>query len=439
MTYSHSTSCEEQQRPFDLTLTSSLFETQEKLSERDKLEITPRICCRGCNKQLKMGIHDAYGNRPGENSGPGENSAPRARSALHPPSPASSRHRGAETGARAAPAAGGPGSGCAARRVPAEGAGRGAGWRSFRAFASVAGRSGCAVGSRVSLPPSLLPLSSWLPRAMLLPSDVARLVLGYLQQEKLLATCREFILESSDLKEYAEHCTEDGFIPACLLSLCGKNLTTILNEYVAMKTKETTNEVPAMMSSLWKKLDYTLSQIRSMQNSTGFSANQRTRTRSGIVEMKRQRMLQQSAPANSGLLSVAHQSGPQNSASVVPPQVIHRPTINQSVSQARLNTLLVHHSQAQENKMNTGDFIHIQVPSSQERKLHSNLLSPGRRKSESQKRKNIVASGPLSATRNSQDPDEAITEKESEPLEEFIDGNFPKLSLEDKFIVLYLN
>uniref|UniRef100_A0A8B9SFD7 Nuclear protein, coactivator of histone transcription n=1 Tax=Anas platyrhynchos TaxID=8839 RepID=A0A8B9SFD7_ANAPL len=154
-----------------------------------------------------------------------------------------------------------------------------------------------------------------------LPKDV---VSSYkLQAEKLLATCREFILESSDLKEYAEHCTEDGFIPACLLSLCGKNLTTILNEYVAMKTKETTHEVPAMMSSLWKKLDYTLSQIRS-----------------GIVEMKRQRMLQQSAPPNPGLLSVAHQSVPQNSSSIVPPQVIHRPAINQNISQARLNTLL---------------------------------------------------------------------------------------------------
>ncbi|NWS56608.1 NPAT protein, partial [Chunga burmeisteri] len=256
-------------------------------------------------------------------------------------------------------------------------------------------------------------------------------VTGYLQQEKLLATCREFILESSDLKEYAEHCTEDGFIPACLLSLCGKNLTTILNEYVAMKTKETTNEVPAMMSSLWKKLDYTLSQIRSMQNSTGFSANQRTRTRSGIVEMKRQRMLQQSAPANSGLLSVAHQSGPQNSSSIVSPQIIHRPTINQTTSQTRLNTLFVHQSQTQENKISTGDFIHIQVPASQERKLHSNLLSPGRRKSESQKRKSIATSGPLSATRSSQDPDEVIIEKESEPLEEFIDGNFPQLVIEN--------
>ncbi|XP_028940401.1 protein NPAT, partial [Antrostomus carolinensis] len=253
----------------------------------------------------------------------------------------------------------------------------------------------------------------------------------YLQQEKLLATCREFILESSDLKEYAEHCTEDGFIPACLLSLCGKNLTTILNEYVAMKTKETTNEVPAMMSSLWKKLDYTLSQIRSMQNSTGFSANQRTRTRSGIVEMKRQRMLQQSAPANSGLLSVAHQSGPQNSSSIAPPQVIHRPAMSQSMSQTRVNTLFVHPSQSQENKITTGDFIHIQVPASQERKLHSNLLSPGRRKSESQKRKSIATSGPLSVTISSQDPDEVLIEKESEPLEELIDGNFPQLVIEN--------
>ncbi|NWV27416.1 NPAT protein, partial [Origma solitaria] len=257
-------------------------------------------------------------------------------------------------------------------------------------------------------------------------------VAGYLQQENLQATCHQFILESSDLKEYAEHCTEDGFIPACLLSLCGKNLTTILNEYVAMKTKETTNEVPAMMSSLWKKLDYTLSQIRSMQNSDfRFSSNQRLRTRSGIVEMKRQRMLQQSAPANSGLLSVAHQSGSQNSSSVVTPQVIHRPALTQSMPQTRVNTLFVNQSQTPENKINTGGFIHIQVPTSQERKLHSNLLSPGRRKSESQKRKSTATSGPLSATRSSQDSDEAVIEKESEPLEELIDGNFPQLVIEN--------
>ncbi|KAK2510080.1 hypothetical protein MC885_004871, partial [Smutsia gigantea] len=84
---------------------------------------------------------------------------------------------------------------------------------------------------------------------------------GYLQQENLTSACQTFILESSNLKEYAEHCTDEGFIPACLLSLFGKNLTTILNEYVAMKAKETSSDVPAIMSSLWKKLDHTLSQI----------------------------------------------------------------------------------------------------------------------------------------------------------------------------------
>ncbi|RMC07331.1 hypothetical protein DUI87_16790 [Hirundo rustica rustica] len=269
---------------------------------------------------------------------------------------------------------------------------------------------------------------------MLLPSDVARLVLGYLQQENLQATCHQFILESSDLKEYAEHCTEDGFIPACLLSLCGKNLTTILNEYVAMKTKETTNEVPAMMSSLWKKLDYTLSQIRSMQNSDfRFSSNQRTRTRSGIVEMKRQRMLQQSASANSGLLSIAHQPGAQNSSSVVPPQVIHRPTINQSIPQTRLNTPFLNPSQTPENKINKGrealDLLTIR--STICNFLINYVINFLERFSESQKRKSIATSGPLPATRSSQDSEEAVTEKENEPLEELIDGNFPQLVIEN--------
>uniref|UniRef100_A0A452GZ79 Protein NPAT C-terminal domain-containing protein n=1 Tax=Gopherus agassizii TaxID=38772 RepID=A0A452GZ79_9SAUR len=265
---------------------------------------------------------------------------------------------------------------------------------------------------------------------MLLPSDVARLVLGYLQQEKLLATCREFILESSDLKEYAEHYTEEGFVPACLLSLFGKNLTTILNEYVAMKTKETTNEVPAIMSSLWKKLDYTLSQIRSMQNSAGFSANQRTRTRNGIAEMKRQRILQ-SAPPTSGLLSIAHQSGQLNSSCMAPTQIIHRPTVNQNVSQTRLNMLFAHQSQTQENNVSTGDSIHILVPGPQERKFNSSLLSPGRRKSESQKKKSIASPGPHSTSRSFQDSSVVVVEEESEPLQELIDGNFPQLVIEN--------
>lgn len=42
------------------------------------------------------------------------------------------------------------------------------------------------------------------------------LVEGYLQQEGLSATSQAFILESPNLKEYAEHSTEDGAIPACV-------------------------------------------------------------------------------------------------------------------------------------------------------------------------------------------------------------------------------
>uniref|UniRef100_A0A672H717 Uncharacterized protein n=1 Tax=Salarias fasciatus TaxID=181472 RepID=A0A672H717_SALFA len=103
---------------------------------------------------------------------------------------------------------------------------------------------------------------------MLLPSDVARLVLGYLQEEGLSATSRAFIHESPNLREYADHTAGDGAIPACVFSLFGKGLTTILNEYVAVKTKESRHEVPAVMTSLWKKLDFTLNQIKKLNEET---------------------------------------------------------------------------------------------------------------------------------------------------------------------------
>ncbi|XP_014444278.1 protein NPAT [Tupaia chinensis] len=239
---------------------------------------------------------------------------------------------------------------------------------------------------------------------MLLPSDVARLVLGYLQQENLISTCQTFILESSNLKEYAEHCTDEGFIPACLLSLFGKNLTTILNEYVAMKAKETSNDVPAIMSSLWKKLDHTLSQIRSMQSSPGFAANQRARTRNGIAEIKRQRRLtSQTAPVTSELLTLPYLTTSPLTAS----QVI-RPT-GQITTPMRSNFVVVNHSQSQDT-VTTGEALNI-IPGPQERKSHASLMSPGRRKSESQ-RKNITLSGPHSVIRNFQDPNAFAVEKQ---------------------------
>lgn len=243
---------------------------------------------------------------------------------------------------------------------------------------------------------------------MLLPSDVARLVLGYLQQENLTSTCQTFILESSNLKEYAEHCTDEGFIPACLLSLFGNNLTTILNEYVAMKAKETSNDVPAIMSSLWKKLDHTLSQIRSMQSSPGFAANQRARTRSGIAEIKRQRRLaSQAAPVSSELLTLPYLSGQFTTSPLTATQVT-RPT-GQISTPLRSNFVVVNHSQSQDS-VTTAEALSI-IPGPQEKKTQASLMSPGRRKSESQ-RKSITLSGPHSTIRNFQDPNAFAVEKQ---------------------------
>ncbi|XP_030895472.1 protein NPAT isoform X1 [Leptonychotes weddellii] len=249
---------------------------------------------------------------------------------------------------------------------------------------------------------------------MLLPSDIARLVLGYLQQENLTSTCQTFILESSNLKEYAEHCTDEGFIPACLLSLFGKNLTTILNEYVAMKAKETSNDVPAIMSSLWKKLDHTLSQIRSMQSSPGFVANQRVRTRSGIAEIKRQRRLAaQAAPVSSDLLTLAYLSGQCTTPPPPPPPPpaatqVMRPT-GQISAPLRSNFIVVNHSQPQDTTA-TGEALNI-IPGPQEKKTQTTVMSPARRKSESQRKSNTL-SGPHSTIRNFQDPNAFAVEKQ---------------------------
>ncbi|XP_006899126.1 PREDICTED: protein NPAT [Elephantulus edwardii] len=284
------------------------------------------------------------------------------------------------------------------------------GGTSCRGFSAATGTRRCGAGAVAVYTFSISqPLIVVAPAAssMLLPSDVARLVLGYLQQENLTSTCQTFILESSNLKEYAEHCTDEGFIPACLLSLFGKNLTTILNEYVAMKAKETSNDVPAIMSSLWKKVDHTLSQIRSMQSSPGFAANQRARTRNGIAEIKRQRRLaSHAAQVSSELLTLPYISGQFTTAPLTATQV--RPT-GQITAPLRSNFVVVNHAQTQDT-VTTGETLNI-ISGPQERKNHASLMSPARRKSDSQK-KTITLTGPHSTIRNFQDPNAFAVEKQ---------------------------
>ncbi|XP_041734429.2 protein NPAT isoform X2 [Coregonus clupeaformis] len=223
---------------------------------------------------------------------------------------------------------------------------------------------------------------------MLLPSDIARLVLGYLQQEGLCSTSQALIRESPNLKEYAEHSSDDGTIPACVFSLFGKNLTTILNEYVAVKAKETSEEtqIPIMMTSLWKKLDFTLNQIKSMQNSPSVSQNQRLRTRNGIVNMRgRQRALSSTQSPSSGFLSSSAPPSAQGIASPLDtPQSIlgHSTPVCYSSQQTRPSPICSTQPQIQDGgrllvNVNRESPLQIMVP---DNRLTPGPLSPGRRK-----------------------------------------------------------
>ncbi|XP_051522117.1 protein NPAT-like isoform X2 [Myxocyprinus asiaticus] len=214
---------------------------------------------------------------------------------------------------------------------------------------------------------------------MLLPSDVARLVLGYLQQEGLTATSRTFIFESPNLKEYAEHSSEDGVIPACMFSLFGKNLITILNEYVAVNAKETSqeNQIPAVMTSLWKKLEFTLNQIKSLQNSPTVQINQRLRTISSIQSMRpQQRPLSALQSPLSGNLPVTPAGQCVSPVSTPQGMLGHSTPMSYTAHHTRPSTLCL--SQSGESPLQ------ILVP---DQRLNPGPLSPARRKCDSPRRR----------------------------------------------------
>ncbi|KAM3875335.1 protein NPAT [Diretmus argenteus] len=256
---------------------------------------------------------------------------------------------------------------------------------------------------------------------MLLPSDVARLVLGYLQEEGLSATSRAFIRESPNLKEYAEHSTEDGAIPACVFSLFGKGLTTILNEYVAAKAKESIHEVPAMMTSLWKKLEFTLNQIKSLLNSPAISASQRMRSRVGVRDLRRQRASTLStagsfvcapAPKTSPIINPVH---PTHSV------LGHSTPGSYTTLQTRPASVSDTHFQIQE-----GDSpVQMLVP---EHRLTPGPMSPGRRKWDSPRKRGSGLSGSSGTGRSTMNVSSLAVEPQPE---EVVEENFPQLVIEN--------
>ncbi|XP_045929354.1 protein NPAT isoform X2 [Micropterus dolomieu] len=256
---------------------------------------------------------------------------------------------------------------------------------------------------------------------MLLPSDVARLVLGYLQEEGLSSTSQAFIHESPNLKEYADHTTEDGTIPACVFSVFGKGLTTILNEYVAAKTKESCPEVPAMMTSLWKKLDFTLNQIRSLQNSPAISASQRTRSRIGLANMARQRVLTVASAGGVVCSSVSETS------SILSPAHTSHSMLGHSTPMS----YTAPHSQPQTQDVSrllaTPRDSPVQIIVSEHR-LNPGPLSPGRRKWDTPRKRGGATSGSSGPGRCAMTASSFSAEPQPE---EAVDGNFPQLVIQN--------
>uniref|UniRef100_UPI0037E7C7CD protein NPAT n=1 Tax=Semicossyphus pulcher TaxID=241346 RepID=UPI0037E7C7CD len=264
---------------------------------------------------------------------------------------------------------------------------------------------------------------------MLLPSDVARLVLGYLQDEGLSSTSQAFIHESPNLKEYADHTTEDGTIPACVFSVFGKGLTTILNEYVAARTKESCYEVPAMMTSLWKKLDFTLNQIKSLQNSPALSACQRTRSRVGLANMARQRVLAVTSTSAVVCSSVSETSSVISPANISHSMLGHSTPVSYSAPHTRPATGSGTHQQIQDvsRLLNTPRDSPVQIIVSEHR-LNPGPMSPGRRKWDTPRKRSGTPSGSSLPVRCATAA--SGHSAESQP-EETGDENFPQLVIQN--------
>uniref|UniRef100_A0AAY5KTV4 Protein NPAT C-terminal domain-containing protein n=1 Tax=Esox lucius TaxID=8010 RepID=A0AAY5KTV4_ESOLU len=263
-------------------------------------------------------------------------------------------------------------------------------------------------------------------KSLILPTLFHTVFTGYLQQEGLCSTSQAFIFESPNLKEYAEHSSDDGTIPACVFSLFGKNLTTILNEYVAVKAKETCEEtqIPAMMTSLWKKLDFTLNQIKSMQNSPAVIQNQRLRTRNGIVNMRgRQRVLSSVSSPSPGCLPLSAPLPDQGSTSQfhTPQMILGRTTqVCYTSPQTRPSPICRHLFSI------TGETpLQIMVP---ENRLTQGPLSPGRRKCDSPRRRGGGSGGSSGTGRANM----AACHLTSEPQnEEVVTENFPQMVIQN--------
>ncbi|KAG9492025.1 hypothetical protein GDO78_000509 [Eleutherodactylus coqui] len=171
-----------------------------------------------------------------------------------------------------------------------------------------------------------------------------------------------------------------------------------------MKAKENQQEIPFMMSSLWKKLDLTLSQIRSMQESAAVSNHQRG-------------------------LPTSHPVIQQTSTPIMATQYILRPLHTTGALQPIASSSFGGESTVQNNNSTSISLVEpaqsTSVVCTPRKPPPTATASPMRRKQDIQRRRRAA---PLSSSTAASDGDlgECV-----DNLQALIDNNFPQMVIEN--------
>ncbi|KAK3598823.1 hypothetical protein CHS0354_007427 [Potamilus streckersoni] len=118
-----------------------------------------------------------------------------------------------------------------------------------------------------------------------LPSEIARLVLGYLKEQKCLKTYQSFLKESPHLLEYISLLKAGQEYPT---TIAGKNLMNMLQEYASLKLCNENKDTSNPVNVLWRQFDNVVEHLKDRQViSTRLSkgTTQTARTRCQLADL----------------------------------------------------------------------------------------------------------------------------------------------------------
>ncbi|XP_060067711.1 mucin-17-like [Ylistrum balloti] len=153
-----------------------------------------------------------------------------------------------------------------------------------------------------------------------LPSEIARLVLGYLQAEGYSKTYKNFIKECPHLSEYVSFMKKGQYYP---LTINGLALLQILEEYGSLRVAESTRKLtpnPAL-NSLWCQFDSVVDNIKkrvASNSNLAYKGNEKqgSRTRMQMAQRRRNQIKTSVINVDPDVIQ------PHNSRTTVTPLVI---------------------------------------------------------------------------------------------------------------------